>query len=265
MRYQKVFTQIWDDEKFSVLSPEAQRFFLYLLTAPASNLIGIYPLKEGYVCEDLKCMPKDFQKWLKEVLTKGLISYDYNHKILLIKKYLKHNSITNPNQLKAAIKAVKALPKTQLLQELKVILQGLQEGLTKGLLEGLLYTATATVTDTDTATDRREKPKIETDTKTDTNKKLVEDVITFLNLILKTKYKPDTIGTVKLVLARIGEGFTLDDFKKVIETKNEEWGGDPKMEKFLRPETLFGTKFESYLNQKGGQNDDDDKERFNFE
>lgn len=156
MRYQKVFTQIWDDEKFAVLTPDAQRFFLYLLTCSSSNLIGIYPLKEGYVCEDLKCLPKDFRKWLAEVLSKGIISYDDNHKIVLIKNYLRHNPITNPNQLKAGIKTLRALPKTHLLQELKGLLKGLPEGLTKGLLEGILYTALYSVTASDTASDVEE-------------------------------------------------------------------------------------------------------------
>jgi hypothetical protein len=46
----------------------------------------------------------------------------------------------------------------------------------------------------------------------------------------------------------MNEGFTVGDFKKVIDNKTAEWL-DTKMEQYLRPETLFGTKFESYLNQ----------------
>ena len=46
------------------------------------------------------------------------------------------------------------------------------------------------------------------------------------------------------------EGFTVDDFKTVIKKKFDEWGNDKQMSKYLRPETLFGTKFEGYLNQK---------------
>ena len=50
-------------------------------------------------------------------------------------------------------------------------------------------------------------------------------------------------------MARLNEGYSLDDFKQVIEKKVNEWKGT-EMEKYLRPETLFGTKFENYLNQK---------------
>jgi uncharacterized phage protein (TIGR02220 family) len=52
-----------------------------------------------------------------------------------------------------------------------------------------------------------------------------------------------------LVSARLNEGFTVQDFKTVIDNKVSSWFGNKDMEKFLRPETLFGTKFEGYLNE----------------
>ena len=45
----------------------------------------------------------------------------------------------------------------------------------------------------------------------------------------------------------MNDGFTVDDFKAVIDKKAKEWKGT-EMAQYLRPETLFGTKFESYLN-----------------
>ncbi|MEC1893518.1 conserved phage C-terminal domain-containing protein [Cytobacillus firmus] len=46
------------------------------------------------------------------------------------------------------------------------------------------------------------------------------------------------------------QGFTLADFQKVIDLKSAEWKRDPQYSRYLRPETLFGSKFETYLNQK---------------
>ena len=66
-------------------------------------------------------------------------------------------------------------------------------------------------------------------------------------------YKPSSRKTRKLIKARWNEGFRYDDFKKVIDIKTEEWLNDPRMSMFLRPETLFGTKFESYMNQKSAK------------
>lgn len=58
-----------------------------------------------------------------------------------------------------------------------------------------------------------------------------------------------TEGNMKHIRQRMREGFKLSDFEKVIDRKYREWHGSPKMQKFLRPETLFGSKFDSYLNE----------------
>ena len=74
-------------------------------------------------------------------------------------------------------------------------------------------------------------------------------IISYLNNKIGTNYKYTTRKTQSLIRARLEDGFTPDDFKKVIDTKVTEWIGT-EYEKFLRPETLFGTKFEGYLNQR---------------
>ena len=45
------------------------------------------------------------------------------------------------------------------------------------------------------------------------------------------------------------EKYTIEDFKKVIDIKVSKWLNNPEMADYLRPDTLFGTKFESYLNE----------------
>lgn len=77
----------------------------------------------------------------------------------------------------------------------------------------------------------------------------IEYIIDYLNKKIKSNYKKSTRKTRSLIVARFNEGFVKDDFVSVINKKHTEWGGTD-MEKYLRPETLFGTKFESYLNQK---------------
>jgi uncharacterized phage protein (TIGR02220 family) len=78
------------------------------------------------------------------------------------------------------------------------------------------------------------------------------EIVTYLNEKANTKYKSSSNKTKDLIKARWNEKFTLEDFKTVIDKKTNEWLHDPTMNMYLRPETLFGTKFESYLNQKGG-------------
>jgi len=79
-------------------------------------------------------------------------------------------------------------------------------------------------------------------------KNIYTPVINHLNLKTGAKYLPATKKTQSLISARQQEGFVLEDFITVIDVKCSEWLNDSKMKKFLRPETLFGTKFESYLN-----------------
>lgn len=76
----------------------------------------------------------------------------------------------------------------------------------------------------------------------------VAQIIDTLNLVLGTHYKSTTPKTVKLIHDRLKEGFTVSDFEIVIRKMFRVWTGT-EYEKFLRPETLFGTKFESYLNR----------------
>ena len=75
------------------------------------------------------------------------------------------------------------------------------------------------------------------------------EIVNYLNDVAGKKFKHTTRKTQTLIKARLREGFTVDDFKRVIDNKTKEWKHDPKMNKYLRPETLFGTKFESYLNE----------------
>lgn len=81
--------------------------------------------------------------------------------------------------------------------------------------------------------------------------KLAQDaklVIDYLNAKTGSKYRYSQ-SSMRHILARLGEGFSVDDCKSVIDKKCNEWLTDPKMQQYLRPETLFAGKFEGYLNQ----------------
>ena len=78
------------------------------------------------------------------------------------------------------------------------------------------------------------------------------EIVNYLNEKCSTKYRGSTGKTKELIRARWNEGFRVSDFQVVIDKKSDQWLKDDSMQKFLRPLTLFGTKFESYLNEKGG-------------
>lgn len=75
----------------------------------------------------------------------------------------------------------------------------------------------------------------------------IAEIVAYLNDKLGTRYKPTTANTKKHITARLNEGYTVSDFRAVIDSKVQEWR-DTEYRKYLRPDTLFGAKFESYLN-----------------
>ena len=108
-----------------------------------------------------------------------------------------------------------------------------------------------------TESDNLYQPLPEITTKTNTESIYtplpIAEIITYLNTKTGSNYKSSSTKTRELVKARFNEGFQLEDFIKVIDIKTAEWINNPIWCNYLRPETLFGTKFESYLNQKVGK------------
>lgn len=85
--------------------------------------------------------------------------------------------------------------------------------------------------------------------KNNNNKEIYIAVVYYLNNKAGTQYRVGSKTTQQHINARLAEGFTVDDFKSVIDKKCAEWIGTD-FEKYLRPSTLFGSKFENYLNAK---------------
>lgn len=83
--------------------------------------------------------------------------------------------------------------------------------------------------------------------KNSNNKELYTAILSRLNEKAGTNYRASSKATQGHINARLAEGYTVEDFYSVIDKKCAEWKGSD-MEKYLRPETLFGSKFENYLN-----------------
>jgi len=93
------------------------------------------------------------------------------------------------------------------------------------------------------------KPIPETNTETTSEiKEYIVEIVNYLNDVCGSSYRSTSKKTQTLIKTRLIEGFTVDNFKAVIDIKAREWLRTEQA-KYLRPETLFGTKFESYLQQ----------------
>lgn len=103
----------------------------------------------------------------------------------------------------------------------------------------------------------KELPEVWKKTAKYNNTSLIKDIIVHLNQRANKNFKHQAQGNQKFILARLNEGYTLDDFKQVIDNKVADCQAGKFDDKYLRPETLFGNKFDGYLNQKSTQNQHD--------
>lgn len=86
------------------------------------------------------------------------------------------------------------------------------------------------------------------------NDELIDQVVNYLNEKTGKDFKATTKQTVSLIKARARDGNSFDDFKKVIDTKTNQWLSNPDMNRYLRPQTLFGNKFEAYREEYSNNN-----------
>ena len=75
------------------------------------------------------------------------------------------------------------------------------------------------------------------------------EVISYLNSKTGRSFNPSAKDTQRCIRARWNEGYRLEDFKAVVNGRCHKWLTDPDMVEYLRPSTLFGTKFEGYLQE----------------
>lgn len=74
-------------------------------------------------------------------------------------------------------------------------------------------------------------------------------IIDYLNKRTGKKYSVKTKKTAQLIHKLLDNGFTVEDFERVIDIKCKQWLNNEKMNQYLRPRTLFSEKFEDYLNE----------------
>lgn len=95
---------------------------------------------------------------------------------------------------------------------------------------------------------RQVHPRYKTNKEKKEKNNTIVEIVDFLNRTIGAEYRTNTKATVDAIRARLNEGFELEDFKTVISKKAKQWMGTER-QIYLRPQTLFSNKFESYLNE----------------
>lgn len=241
----KIKTDMFDNEKIKLIErmPEGDMILIIwikLLTHAGKANYGGYILLSDQIPMNIEEMaiifnrPSEKVRYAIQVLEKYRMLEVNEQEVVLISNWEKHQNIDGMEKIR---------------EQNRLRKQRQREKTKNNELLELEEKSHVTVTQchaTDIDIDK-EKEYILSGNKTDAIP--YEEIIDYLNLKTSKKYKHTSQKTQTLIKARFKEKFTLDDFKRVIDIKVSQWLTDDKMSTYLRPETLFGTKFESYLNE----------------
>lgn len=115
-RYYRVATTVWRQE----WDDDTRLVALYLLTSPHRTTEGLFRLPLDYARSDLRWTKpaRRFDRPFEALIAEDFIAYDAKVSVCLIVNALAYQAPENPNQVKAAIKALRELPDTPLLDRL---------------------------------------------------------------------------------------------------------------------------------------------------
>lgn len=233
--FRNVHLSFWTDPKVQDdFTPEDRYFYLYLLTNPHTNLVGCYEISIKQMSDETGYTRDCIERLIRRLSEcHNVIRYSNITKELLVINWHKYNWTESETQ-KRAIYSQASKIKDSTFREL--------------ISDSLCIRYGSGMDTTDTDTDIYNV--IKEDNK-DTDIDIIKSIVIYLNKVCGTRYRHGTESTKKCIRARLREGFTEEDFFEVIDKKHAQWGNDPKMMEYLRPETLFSAKhFESYLNQR---------------
>lgn len=248
--YRNITTEFWTDSKVEQTNCSEKLLMLYLLTAPHGNLAGCFEVTYRRIEMETGLKPQQSEKALSNLRDLGMVEYSEDTCEVLILNWGKHNWSKSPKTKAALDKQIEKVKNSQMKQHLAREYE-------EHFGEPYPYPI-------DTVSDGYEYPYISVSVSEPVSitgvgvqgegssvclPAKVREIVDYLNAAIGSSYRASSKKTTSLINARLNEGFTVDDFKAVIDKKSASWKGDPKMAKYLRPETLFGTKFEGYLNE----------------
>jgi hypothetical protein len=108
--YGKVYTAFWTDPSVRSLSEDGRTLFLYLLTCPHGNSIGLFRLPDAYAADDMQWSIERVSKGFQNLVEHKLCSRETVSAWVVLPKYVRWNGFENPNVATGAQKAFDAAP-----------------------------------------------------------------------------------------------------------------------------------------------------------
>ena len=261
-------TAFWEDSTvLDKYTPEDKYFMLYLLTNPKTTSIGIYSLPKkkcafdlGYSLDTVNFLLERFENNYQNIV------YNHDNQEVAVLNTLKYTISKGGTPVRDMVsRELLNVKSTHFLAEVYNRMTDWWEisnrdidNTIKGLFEDelekrnslYLINANANANANTDSVDDSYNDSLEQHSDKPNESIPYSEIVEYLNEKTKSNFKSSSKDTRKHIRARYNEGFSIDDFKKVIDNKTAEWYNNTKMNAYLRPKTLFGTNFESYLNQK---------------
>ena len=250
--YRPVRSSFWNDPFIEKLSPEAKLVFLFLFTNPSTTESGIYQISPHKIAEYTGIKENICVKILTEDL-KGKVTYDSDFYTVFVHAFLKNHGTGRPDLLLKSILSnakdfrsekcwtafVSQYREKYFINEINHLVKGLPR-VVKGFANPYIEIELESFKSLEKSAEKNLSAE-------PTEITPIMEVLNHLNAVCSAHYRTDSTG---FIAGRLAEGYTVEDFKRVIDLKTAEWCHDPKMHKFLRPGTLFHPeKFEGYLNE----------------
>ena len=287
--YRQLDAGLWGNAKFRSLSPappNAQTLWIYLLTGEhTQGMPGLFNVGITAIAEVLEWPVEELRRALNELTECGMARVDERARVIYLPNALKHQPPHNPKHMQGWGKEYRRIPDCELkvlwLKALTAFAEdkgtpwiealeagfgvvadtvsGPAKGVADTVSNGAADTVCHTVCDTVSAPNPHPNPQSKPNPRSGSGKPddacaaegaiPYAEIIAHLNQSASKRYRHGNQATRRHIHARWREGFRLKDFTAVIDGQCRQWLGTD-MEKYLRPETLFGPKFEGYLNSR---------------
>jgi uncharacterized phage protein (TIGR02220 family) len=260
-KFRKIDPRIWNDEKFRLFSDDEKLGFLFVLTHPHLTALGAMRSTLEGLAAELGWQAGRLRRALERPIQTSMIEYDPDAAFVSLPKFLKYNEPEGPNSVKFAWKAALDLipecqGKQRLIARCREYLDGMSDDFKKAIGDAIWHAFP------DATADANRVPMSHPGAgagagagaipprapKGAMNRGPGPDELSWLELLNREagrKFKPIE-ANLRHIRARIREHFTLDQAEEVVKTKVREWKGTDRDE-YLRPATLFGGKFDGYL------------------
>jgi uncharacterized phage protein (TIGR02220 family) len=259
-RYRKVDPKFWADEKVRAFSDDGKLGFLYVVTHPHLNAIGAMRASLEGLAAELGWSPRRLRVALEPAMRAGMIEYDATACFIALPRFLKYNDVESPNGLNVWVGALDLVPECQgkerLIARCRAHLEAKSEGFRNAIPDAIRdairdaigYGQPMPSGIPCRIQELELEPELELELEKPPNP-LPGDAHAWLEVLnreARRSFKTTIKSNLTPILARMKDGHTLEQAEVVVKAKVTEWQGT-EFAKFLRPATIFGPKFDGYL------------------